>query len=173
MKTPYADWAISKVEKFTPPSKEKSTLIAIARISEDDGTGCYAKVETIAHRSGHSIRTVQNHLKALQSRCTLPRIGNEDDGSDAANAELRVEYQAKTYYRTNKYHINVCRQINSGRDQMKLALKTKLPMSETTIGEKEPLAPQVQEMINKVLENLSMSEVLKPRKSMFSITADK
>jgi hypothetical protein len=130
-KTPHSNWAVSKVDALSPNSIEKITLLAIAMISEPDGSGCYAKVSTIARKIGRSERMVQDHIRALKSRCTLPRIGNEDDGSDQANAELRVAYQASKY-RTNKYFINVCRQSNISKSQLKLPLKTKLPLSSET-----------------------------------------
>jgi hypothetical protein len=131
-KTPHSEWAVTKVEDFTPAGKEKSTLIAIASMSDPDGSGCFAKIETIASRCGHSIRTVQSHIRSMQSRCSLPRIGKEDDGSDCANAELRVKFQAKAIVRTNKYHINVCRKASVPKSQLKLPLKTILEKSTKT-----------------------------------------
>lgn len=185
--------ARAKVENLTPSSKEKSTLIAIASFSWEDpyGAGCYAKVESIAKKCGHSVRTVQNHIATMTRRCLLPRIGNEDNGSDQANAELRVEYQAKPYIRTNKYFINVCRQEGISTKQMKLALKTEVPMSEEKIGaprivtksmqkkseqeidtdrEQEPIADNVQEIIDRALDKMLVSIALeKPKDNMFRI----
>lgn len=60
--------ASDKVREYIPSCKEKSTLLAIANYADPDGTSCHPAIKSVAHDSGHSVRTVQSHLSTLVHR---------------------------------------------------------------------------------------------------------
>lgn len=66
------DWkSYVKVERYAPNSIEKGTLLAIARLSDEQGLGCYAKLSTLAQKTGKSVRTVRRHIRQLEERVEL------------------------------------------------------------------------------------------------------
>lgn len=83
-------WASDIVRKLAPPSKEKSTLVALAEYADADGTHCFVSIDRIANDTGHSRRTVQRHIKTLSER-----------------GELRKQHQGHEH-RTNDYRIVCC-----------------------------------------------------------------
>lgn len=107
------DWASEKVRVFIKASKEKATLMALARVAQPDGTGIFLALGTIASDTGQSIRTVRRHLRALEAR-----------------GELVTFPQASSYNRTNEYYIPICRETAAeieartgiSRQQLKLPL---------------------------------------------------
>jgi len=93
MKTPRKEHASEKVRKYSPSSKEKGTLLAMAYYGQSDGTRIYVSKERLAVDTGQSERTIQRHLQALQ----LP----ERD-------ELRMVYRAGFKHRCPEYMIPLC-----------------------------------------------------------------
>lgn len=72
-------WAVEKVRVFSPATKEKATLIAIAGYARPDGHGSIVSYRRLANDTGQSIRTVRRHVKVLFDRgelvtsCSLDR----------------------------------------------------------------------------------------------------
>lgn len=64
-------WAETKVKLFSPQSKEKSTLVAIAHYADPDGNGAFVSQGRLAFETGHDRRTVRRHIKALVMRGEL------------------------------------------------------------------------------------------------------
>ena len=88
---PKSEWAIEKVRVYLPPSKEKSTLMAIAGyVNHVTGTARPSR-DAIAHDSGHSGRTVQRHIQSLE------RAGH-----------LVVDRESKNEHRPSVYRIPCC-----------------------------------------------------------------
>jgi hypothetical protein len=142
--------AVSKVQNRSPKSKEKSTLVALASFANSDGRSCFPKVESVAERSGHSVRTTQNHIRALSSRCTWPRAVFSDLSCDfQTNAELRVSYQTHRWSRQNEYFIPICAEIMISKGQMKLPLKTREELSDISIERNYPGEEATKPLINK------------------------
>jgi len=109
MGTARREWAEEKVRLlYDDKSKEKGTLKSIAHYADPDGTNAYCRVASIAKDAGRSIRTVQTHLRALNSRCQWPQISFADPRQDnQQNADVRIAYQAAEY-RKNLYEIPLC-----------------------------------------------------------------
>lgn len=147
--------ASDKIEKLSPRSIEKITLVAIASFADRDGSRCYPSIEKVAAKMGRSERMVQKHIRNLCSRCSYPRIGASDDGSDEANAELRVLYNASPLG-TNVFLFHVLRTRFENKRQMKLPLNTPVPTSEITIGPKLDfkLKSDTEQMIADAIEKL-------------------
>ena len=92
-KIPRKEHASEKVRKYSPSSKEKGTLLAMAYYGQPDGTRIFVSKERLAVDTGQSERTIQRHLQALQ----LP----ERD-------ELRMVYSAGIKHRCPEYMIPLC-----------------------------------------------------------------
>jgi len=159
MKPPHRDWAIEKVRQLSPSSKEKGTLLALARYADTNGGHCFPSVRRLAEDTGQSERTIQNHIHALNSRCSLPRIGNEDDGTDDANAELRIKWQGQRYVRTNLYSITICKLASISPQQTKLALSQPIIKSKVIIEDEGPIeiSKETEELMKSVTEKLSIN----------------
>lgn len=148
--TPHRDWATEKVRTLSPASKEKSTLLAIARYADSQGNSCYPSIATIARGSGHSIRTTQRHIKTLIER-----------------GELYVEIMGKKGLRTNTYAISVCRLTKEEREsitgisitQMELRLREKPAVSEITI--ENPISEETQQIFQEQMNLLEKKLLIK------------
>ncbi len=64
-------WAETKVALFSAPTKEKSTLLAIAQRADPSGYGSFLSQKKIAFITGHDRRTVRRHIKVLVMRGEL------------------------------------------------------------------------------------------------------
>jgi len=72
---------MSLVWDISLPPGEKLVLLALADQANDAGTQCWPAVETIARRSGQSVRTVRRALASLEERGHLTRQHREGTSS--------------------------------------------------------------------------------------------
>lgn len=62
------------------PASEKLVLLAIADHARDDGTGCYASVDSLARKTSQSRRGVQKILRRVKQRILLVVTGHPKRG---------------------------------------------------------------------------------------------
>ena len=67
-------------DRYPATGGELLLALAIADHAHDNGCGIYAGVETLAHKTRQSIRTVQYQLKAMRESGWLIKVGKGDGG---------------------------------------------------------------------------------------------
>ena len=83
--------ADDKVEAFIKPSREKATLVAIARRADPDGDSVFVSISYLQKVLGYSRRTVQRHIRTLEER-----------------GDLVIETRGHKWRGTNQYFIPCC-----------------------------------------------------------------